>query len=639
MNRNLLTFTGLVVAVVILIALNITSTSLLRSAQVDLTEDKLYTLSDGTKAVLSKLEEPVTLRLYFSEKLAGEEPKLEGLRGYYERVRELLQQYVARSGGKLTLELLDPEPFSELEDRAVAAGLEGLPLPGSSDNVYFGLSGTGSTDEEQAIPFFDPSKESTLEYDLTKLVYSLANPKTLTIGLCSSLPIDGAMPNPFMRPQDMPEPWMIVEFLRQQYDVKNVPTNSKQIDQDIDLLLVVHPKNLPETAQYAIDQFVLRGGRAMVFVDPWCEVDEPMNDPSNPMARYTESRSSSLDRLFATWGVELAKDKVVGDADKALRVTFPSSTGKMDTAPFLVWLGLDRDDFSPDEILTRDLKLMQLRSAGALTKKADASTEFTPLVESTTNSMQIPVSSIQFQQDPKRLLADFASENRRQVLAARITGKVKTAFPEGAPADPAASPEDPPEELPAHLAESTDSVHVLVIADADMLTDASWVQVSRLGNLKIPVPRTDNGNFVLNAVDYMRGSTDMIGLRSRGGMLRPFERVQELQKEADQRFRAEEQALQDKLTQAEQRWQELQSKKQGSSSMFLSDEELAELDRVREEQLATRAQLRKVKLDLRKDVDALGTRMQFYNVWLLPLLIVIFAIAKWFAKSRKPAAA
>ncbi|MBI5432270.1 MAG: Gldg family protein [Planctomycetes bacterium] len=638
MNRNLLTLSGLVIAGVILIALNITSTSLLRSAQIDLTDDKLYTLSDGTKAVLSKLEEPVTLRLYFSEKLAQQDPQVEGLRGYYERVRELIQQYVARSGGKLTLELLDPEPYSELEDRAVAAGIKGLPLPGSNDNVYFGLAATGSTDEEQVVPFFDPSKENTLEYDLTKLVYTLGNPQKLTIGLCSSLPVDGGMPNPFMQ-QDMPEPWYIVDALREGFEVKNVPTNSKQIDAAIDMLLVIHPKSLSAATQYAIDQFVLRGGRAIVFVDPWCEVDQPMEDPSNPMARYTASRSSSLDTLFAAWGVELAKDQIATDTDNALRVNFQSSSGKPDVAPFLVWLGLRPESFNHDEVMTRDLTQLQLRSAGILTKKAGAATEFTPLFETGVNSSRVAVSEVQFQQDPKKLLAAFESENHKQVLAARITGKVQSAFPNGAPPVESADPEETPEELPAHLTESAEPIHVMVVADADMLSDGTWVQIARLGNTRIPVPRADNGNFLFNAIDYMRGSTDMISLRSRGGMLRPFERVEELQKEADKRFRAEEQALQKDLELAETRWQELQSKRQGSNSLFLSDEELAELEKIGQQKLVTRGKLRKVQLDLRKDVDTLGSWMQFFNVWLLPLMIVVFALTLWIAKSKRPASA
>ncbi|MCE9596084.1 MAG: GldG family protein [Planctomycetes bacterium] len=641
MNRNLLTATGIAIAIVILIALNVTSSSLLRSAQVDLTEDKLYTLSDGTKAVLSKLDEPITLRLYFSEKLAQDEAKLEGLRGYYDRVRELLQQYVARSGGKLTLELLDPEPFSEVEDHAVAAGIEGIPMPGSNDNVYFGLAATGSTDAEQVMPFFDPSKENTLEYDLTKLVYSLSNPKKLKIGLCSSLPVDGAMPtNPFGNPRDMPEPWVVVDQLRALFDVKNVPASAKTIDADIDVLLVVHPKNFSPTLQYAIDQFVLRGGRALVFVDPWCEVDEPMTDPQNPMARYTASRGSELNTLFSAWGVELAKDKLAADESKALKVTFPTSTGKTDSAPYVVWLGLDRENVNANEILTSDLKLLQVRSAGVLSKKADATTEFTPLLETTTDAMAVATSAIQFTQDPKKLLADFASEGKKLVLAARITGKVKSAFPDGPPpdekADPDASPESEPK--PAHLTESAEPIHVIVVSDVDMLTDATWVQVTRLGNMRIPMKRTDNGDFVFNAIDYMKGSTDMISLRSRGGMLRPFKRVEQLQREADQRFRAEEQRLQGELTKADQRWQELQSKKQGASSAFLSPEELTELQRVGEEKLATRGELRKVQLSLRKDVDRLGSWMQFFNVWLLPLMIVVFAVSLWFLKSRRPTA-
>jgi ABC-type uncharacterized transport system involved in gliding motility auxiliary subunit len=239
----------------------------------------------------------------------------------------------------------------------------------------------------------------------------------------------------------------------------------------------------------------------------------------------------------------------------------------------------------------------------------------------------------------KGMLADFVSTHQKRVLAARITGKVKSAFPDGPPPEEAPDPEAPPEPKAEHLAESVEPIHVIVVSDVDILTDPTWVQVSRFGNMRIPMKTWDNGDFVFNAIDYMKGSTDLISLRSRGGMLRPFKRVEELQREADQRFRAEEQLLQGELRKADERWQELQSKKQGSTSAFLTPEELAELQRVGEEKLATRGKLRNVQLSLRKDVDRLGSWMQFFNVWLLPLMIVVFAATLWVLKSRRPTAA
>ncbi len=643
MNRNLLTGGGLAIAGVILIAVNVLSNTMLRSTQIDLTQDKLYTLSEGTKGVMAKLDEPVTLRLYFSNVLAHENAMLEPFRDYYDRVKGLLQQYVTLSKGKLTLSLLDPEPYSEIEDQAVAAGLEGQQLPGTNDNFYFGLAGSGATDTEHVIPFFDMQHESTLEYDLTKMVYTLANTKKMKVGMLSTLPIEGEAANPFTRTREMPQPWFIVDQLREQCDTKSIPPTTKEIPADIDVLMVVHPKNLSQPTLYAIDQFVLRGGRAFIFVDPFCEEDRPVTDPSNPLSGMTAPRGSSLDPLFDAWGLAMEKDKIAADKDAALRVQFQNSKGKPDSCDYVVWLELDKTHLNTKEVFTNSLKRLQMHTPGILTKKDKAETEFTPLIETGMNTMEIPVSSIQFAQDPKKLLSDFASENKKLTLAARITGKVKSAFPNGAPKDAAEDAnkdEKKPDEPKAdHLAESKGPINVVVVADCDMLADNSWVRVQQLGQARFGMPMNDNGPFVLDTLDFMSGSTDMINLRSRGGIQRPFKVVAELRKSAEAKFRTEEERLQGELDKAEQRLQELQSKKQGASQLMLSPEQLAEIKSANEKKLETRKELRKVQLGLRKDVDALGNWLQFLNVGLIPLMIIVFAIAMWFSKSRRPTAA
>jgi ABC-type uncharacterized transport system involved in gliding motility auxiliary subunit len=645
-NRNLLTVTGLIVAAIILVAVNVVANATLQNKQFDLTQDKLYTLSDGTKKVLSKIDEPVALKLYFSDKLAHEQTMLQGLRDYYERIRGLLQQYVKYSNGKVSLEMLDPEPFSEIEDHAVAAGLDGKTLPGTSDNFYFGLSGTGATDAEQVIPFFDPGAESTLEYDLTKMVYSLANPKKMTVGILSSLPIEGEAPNPFMRSREMPQPWFIVDQLRQSFETKTIQPNAKEIPKEVDVLLLIHPKNLPQPTLYAIDQFVLGGGRALVFVDPYCEADQPISDPSNPLSAMTASRGSSLDPLFAAWGVEMPKDKLAADRNSALRVNFTNNKGKPDASDYVVWLKLDKEHFNAQEVLTNQLKQLQMREPGFLEKAPNATTEFSPLIETSTDSMEVPVSTIQFTQDPHKLLTDFAPSGKKMTLAARITGQVKSAFPSGAPKDAeedANKDKDHPEEKKDepkadHLTESKGPIHVVVVADCDLLSDPTWVRVQNFGGTRLGLPFMDNGAFVLNTLDYMQGSTDMIGLRSRGGIARPFKVVAEIRKSAEKRLLAEEERLQGEYDKAEQRLQELQAKKQGSSTTMLSPEQVEEIKRIGQEKLATRKELRRVQLDLRKDVDNLGTLLQFLNIGLIPLMVVVFAVALWFAKNRRATA-
>lgn len=640
MNRKFLSAGGMAIAVVILIALNMTTNAALRGKQIDLTEDKLYTLSEGTKRVLEKIEEPVTMRLYFSEKLAQRVSVLAPFKAYHQRVDELLQQYVAHSGGQITLTRLDPEPFSEIEDQAAAAGLEGVPLPGSSDSFYFGLAATGSTDAEQVIPFFQPEKETTLEYDLTKLVHSLAKPDKLVVGVLSSLPIEGEAPNPFMQQRQAPQPWFVMDQLRQLYETRTVPPNAKEIPAEVKVLMIVHPKNLGPATLYAIDQFVLRGGKVLCFVDPYCEADQPIADPSNPLSQMTASRASDLKPLFDQWGVQLVEGKLAADRDSAMHLPWTNQRGKQDEVEVVYFLNLDKDHFNQEEVLTNELKLVRVGMAGILQKKEGATTEFAPLMHTSKNSMQINVSDVQFRQDPSKLLADFFASDTEQVLAARITGTVKSAFPDGKPKAPEGEADDleePPSETAdaPHLAESTEPIHVIVVADADMLDDRFWVRVQDLGGMRLGMPTADNGNFVSNTLDYMQGSTDMISLRSRRGMARPFERVDEMRKDAEQRYRAEEQRLLSELEKAEQRINELQAKKQGQSTMFLSPEQEAEIDRWVAEKVETRKKLRQVRHDLNGQIEALGSRIKFANIFAIPLLVAAIGVGAFAARRNR----
>lgn len=636
MKRSYLTIGGIVVAVILLISLNVVASHRLGSTQLDLTQDKLYTLSTGSKQVLQKLDEPVKLRLYFSEKLAGDQPILAPFKGYYQRVQELLEQYVAHSGGKLELELLDPEPFSEVEDQAVAAGLEGVPLPGTSDNFYFGLSGTGPTDEEQVLPFFQPDKEATLEYDLTKIVSTLAKPKKLVVGVLSSLPIEGEMPNPFQQQRQMPQPWFFVDQLRQMYETKTVPPNAREIPAEVSVLLIVHPKNLPQTTLYAIDQFVLGGGRVMLFVDPYCEADIPMTDPSNPLSQMTASRASDLEPLLTAWGVEFTDGMLAADMKAAMNVTYANNRGRDEAVAYVVWLRLMKDNFDQQAIVTNQLRVVNLLTAGFLSKKEGATTEFEPLFETSTESRKVPVSEVQFQQDPKKLLASFFPEGQKLCLAARVSGAVRSAFPTGRPEDPTASEEDKAAETQVpHLAESKEPIQVVVVSDCDMLSDRTWVQVQNFGGLRLGTPSADNFAFVANTLDFMQGSTEMVSLRSRGGMARPFKVVEDLRRDAGQRLRAEEQRLEDEVEQAKQKINELQSKKSGQSTLILSPEQQAEVERLREQVLASNKKLREVRHGLNADIDRLGGTLKFVNIGLIPLLIGVFAVGMGVYRGKK----
>ena len=627
MNRKLLGTGGLAIALVLLFSVNVVSNATLRSARVDLTEDGLYTLSENSKAILAKLEENVTLRLYFSAQLAKEYAPAAGLLIYARRVEELLDEYAARSNGRLTVEVFDPEPFTEIEDDAVRYGLSGVPLPDGRGTLYFGLAGTNSLDDLEVLPFFQPEKEAFLEYDLARVVHRLANPQRATVGVLSRLPIEGSLPDPRMLGRQMPEPWLFLESVRQLYETQTLQPTLSEVPADIDVLLVVHPKDLPESALYAIDQFVLRGGKLLAFVDPHCEADVPPPDPQNPMAAMMAKRSSTLGPLFDAWDVSLADGELAGDLTTALKVNVGTRSGREEPISYVLWLQLGPDQIAEDEVITDGLSSLRVGTAGILSPVDGATTTFKPLFTTSPDSERIPASQVQFQPDPPGLLATFFSPARPTLdqpltLAAYVSGPAASAFPDGRPT--AAEGEVPTGA--SHLASSQEPISVVVVADCDLLQDHWWAQAFNFGGSRMISKTADNGDLVTNALDFLGGSTDLIGLRGRGRSTRPFTVVRELQRTAEAAFRAEEQRLMDEQDRVEQRLNELLTKQGGSGSILITPEVEAEIERLREEQVKARGNLRRVRRDLEKDVEALGTRLKLINIAAVPLLVVLSAL-------------
>lgn len=625
MNKQLLSGTGLLLGVALFLAVNILSNTGLTSARLDLTDGGLYTLSEGTRNILGKLEEPITLRLYLSEKLVTQLP---GINTYALRVKELLDEYQRAAGGKLKVQVIDPEPFSEAEDQAVGFGLQGVPLDTSNTTFYFGLAGSNSTDDEEVVSFFQPNREAFLEYDLTKLVYRLANPKQNVVGVLSTLPITGGGGIPFLQ-QGGSEPWMVIEQLRQTFEVRKLETDIEAIPEDVSVLMVVHPRGFSDATLYAIDQYVLGGGRAIVFADPYAEAFEPPRDPQNPLAGMNAPRNSEFDKLFDVWGVELTQGKVVGDVTISKRVQARSGQ-RMVVVNYPVWMDLKEAHFDRNDITTGNLGDITVATAGILKAKDGAQTQFTPLIQSGDQAMQIDTSKLGLFADPEQLVRDFKPEGKRFTLAARITGTVETAFPDGKPAseDKDEESEADKEEKPAeHLAESKETVNLIVVADADLLEDQFWVQVQNFFGQRIAIPTANNATFVSNALDSLSGSNDLISVRSRGSSSRPFTKVEELRREAEQRFREKEQALQARLKETEQKIRDLQNRKpEGGSSLMLTVEQQNELDRFRDEMVKTRKELRSVQHELRKDIERLEGGMKFVNIGLMPLIIGVFGI-------------
>ena len=621
-NRAALTGAGIALAAALFVAVNMLANLLLPSARLDLTADKLFTLSQGTKSILAKIEEPITLRFYYSERLGREVPSY-GV--YAQRVREMLEEYRNNSRGKLRLEIIDPPPFSDEEDRAVAFGLQGVPLNQQGETVYFGLVGTNGADREETIAFFQPERERFLEYDLTKAVYNLSVAKKPQVGLLSSLPMEGEFRG---RGQPSP-PWAVYTQLGQFFDIRPVARDAAEIPAEIGVLMVVHPKNLPEPTLYAIDQFVLRGGRALVFVDPMSESEMARGGP----AAMGGPVGSNLPKLFDAWGLSMEDDKLAGDRAAARRVN-AGTEGRVRAVDYVLWLTLREANFERSDVLLTEASTIQMASAGILAKKDGATTEFVPLLRTSAQSQAIGVDEVRMQPDPAALLANFKPSGASLALAARIRGQSKSAFAEA----PAVAEGQPARTAP-HLAQSTGPINVIVVADADMLEDRFWVQVQDFFGQRVATPAAYNGDFVVNAVDNLLGSSDLIGLRGRGLSQRPFTLLADIQRDAELRFRAKERELSEKLRETERRLAELQGRggargEEAPRSILTADQQ-AEIDRFRAELIGVRRELRDVQRDLRQDIEAVQTLTKAVNIGAVPALVALLAIGLGVARLRR----
>jgi ABC-type uncharacterized transport system involved in gliding motility auxiliary subunit len=584
--------------------------------RLDLTAEHMFTLARGTRQTLAKLEEPVTLRFYYSSRLADTAPSY-GV--YAQRVHELLDQYVAAANGKLRLEVYNPQPYSDAEDRAVAFGLQAVPLNDQGEAVYFGLAGTNSTDDQQVIPFFNPSRERFLEYDLTRLIHALAFPKRTVVGLMTALPL---VADPLAPLQGKPpEPLAVISQLKQVDDVVNLSPDIAAIPKNVDVLMLVHPQKLSDATLFAIDQFVLKGGKALVFVDPYSEIQAAMPSPSaHAAAGAGDPPASDLEPLFKSWGLTLLPGVVAGDRLDARRVAVPVPGRGPQAMNYVGWLDLPKANLSRDDPITADLSEIAMATAGILEPINGAKTSFAPLITTSTDAEKIPVDQVKGLPDVAALLAHFRPEQRAFVLAARITGPVATAFPDG---KPGAAPDAA---APAALKRSAQPVDIVVVADTDLLDDRFWAQTRDFYGRRVVDPVANNNDFVANAIEVLAGGDDLIGLRSRGTVARPFVVVERLQREADDRYAAEQRSLEDRLKQAESKLHSLTAGESGSNPATVTADQTKEIDKFRADMLATRQQLRQVQAALRRDIERLKAMLEFFDIALVPIIVVAAAI-------------
>lgn len=632
--------TGLLsVAVSLLIAVGLISA--FPSVRIDLTEDELFSLADGTRNIVSGLEEPIELIFFYSESATEDQPQI---RSYGTRVQELLREIVIASNGNLSLRIVDPEPFSEEEDLATQYGVQPVPVTQGGPGIYFGLVAAQLDNDpalqvSETMPLIRPDQEQFLEYEFMKLVTRVANPDLQVIGLLTTLDIDGGF-DPMTG--QATQQWMITDFIRQLYELRRIETEAESIDDDVDILMIVHPEGLSEQTLYAIDQHVMRGGKTLVFLDPTAD---SMVSRSARGSMIPAGMRSDLPGLLEAWGVDYSPDKVLTDNTLALRVQMGQGSRPV---AHIGMIGANRTALAEDDIITRRLENLNLSSAGALAPREGATTRFEPLIQSSSDAMLMDASLLEDVLDPSVLFDEFVSANERYTIAARISGVIATAFPDGRPvsasaeseatedeavADDAGSEIESSEEesieidpLQGHLAQTDGETNILIFADTDVLTDRLWVQVAQFLGQRIPQPYANNGDFVINALDNLSGGADLVSIRSRGRYSRPFERVVKMQREADDRLRTEEAALLERLAATEEQLAALNTGENGQPLGQLTPEIQAEIDRFNAELLDTRRSLRDVQFQLTADIEELGSNLKWFNTAAIPMLLTVLAL-------------
>ena len=627
---------GLVICVLVI--------SSLPSVRIDLTQDDLYSLSPGTKNIVSNLQGPLEIMFFYSESATEDTPQI---RTYANRVQELLREIVIASNNRISLSIIDPQPFSEEEDLATQFGIQAVPISQGAPGIYFGLVVAQPEDREinpqgraaETLPLIRPELEQFLEYEFMKLITKVNQPDLQVVGLLTELDIDGGF-DPVAG--QATAQWMIMDIIRQLYAVQRVDKSAEEIDEEIDILMIVHPQGLSEQMLYAIDQFVMRGGKTMVFLDPNADSMVSRTQQGNLIPA---GMSSELPGLLEAWGIEFPGDKVLTDNELALRVSM--GQGQRPIA-HLGMLGAQRNFLTQSDSVTSRLETINMSSPGVIRQAAGASTRFEALIVSSSDSMLMDAGLLEDVTDPSILFDEFVSEGISHTIAARISGVIETAFPDGRPIvevealdeeitalneeDTAAAEEEP---TPEHRGSSNSEVNILVFADTDMLGDRMWVQVGQFMGQRIPRPFSNNGDMVINALDNLSGGADLSSIRGRGTYSRPFTKVIQLQRQADDRLRVEEAELLDRLAEAEAALAELNQDENGELIGQVTPEIQAEVDRFNEQMLETRRSLRDVQYQLTEDIEQLGANLKLINTALIPMLLSLLALLLSYLRAKR----
>jgi ABC-type uncharacterized transport system involved in gliding motility auxiliary subunit len=603
---------GLVALFLVLIAFNYLASAV--SVRADLTEGKLYTLSEGTRKILGELEAPVRVKLYISR---GESVPVP-LRSFAQRVEDMVREFRAAAGGNLIVERYNPKPDSEEEDAAQLDGIEPQQLI-SGESFYLGVAVT-QLDRRQSLPAIVPQRERLLEYDLIRAVARVSSTERPKVGLMAGLPVMGERFNPFTRQSS--EPWVLAHELKREFDVKEIPLNAADIDEDVNVLLLIHPRDVQPQTEFALDQFVLRGGKLIVFVDPYAYFDQTPTMPGMP----PQVSSSTLPTLFKAWGVEMDPGKVISD------VVFGSGGGPRYTPTVL---SLNRTAFSRDDVVTGQIETLLYAFGGAFQVDPVEDLSVTELVKSSPNSMLVDHSLATLSGD--EATRSFEPGGTALPLALRLDGRFRTAFPEGRPADPASQDNKPAPAEEAALKESLTENSVVLVADVDMLADGAAVDVQEMFGRRVIIPSNGNLAFAIGLVEQFAGGDALISLRSRAASFRPLTVVRELEAEAQKQYFGRIKALEDELQKTTAKMEELQKSQgpAGKAGQIISAEQQQELERFKKTVAETRLALKEVRRNLRQDAEGLVFWTKVTNIALMPVLVALAGLLVALVRRRR----
>lgn len=624
-------FSAAGVAVMFLIVVAVYVIAGVVRARFDLTEEKLYTLSAGTKNILQKLDTPVEIRFYCTQD--SKEMPIQ-LKTYADRVEDLLNEYRKNARGNLVVKKLDPKPDSDAEDSANLDGVEGAALNMAADKIYLGIS-VSQLDSKVAIPFLAPERERLLEYDISRAISRVTSPAKPVVGVMSPLPMMGEMNPMMMRMGQMQrqEPWVVVSELKRDFDVRSLEMTVDEIPADIKVLVVVHPKGITDKTQYALDQFVLRGGKLVAFLDPYSFVDSRNTPGMNPM-QAAQIPGSNLEKLLTAWGLSFDSNKVV--ADMIFKTMINRGDNRPESAPAV--LSLTHEALDRNDVVTSEIDNALIPFAGAFTGTPVDGLTQTVLIHSSKDSQLVDRFMVDMMGEQTN--KDFVSSGKEHAIAVRLTGKFKTAFPEGKPKDGDANGDAAKTETAAgtSLKESTADGAVILVGDSDFLYDNFAVSIQSFLGQRFIQPRNSNLNLVQNMVEQLAGDSNLIAVRSRATMNRPFTLVRKMQKEAEDRYRSKIKDLEQSLQEAQTRLNELQKNKESGQRFILSAEQQQEIKNFQRKEADVKKELKEVRKNLRQDIDSLENRLKWINIAGMPFLVAISGVSLALIKKKKTAA-